>query len=428
VGVKSNPVVLGLGGTVDYELCWDTDMLQRLIDVHGIGPADIGPDRNAEPIETERDLVASVVTFLGDGQGGERYVESSAVLLSFAEHFGYATSLGGTGVRAGLVARVLGVGSTQHLVSIDDHVRRLLPSDIDVICSADHDTTDPHLIVQFPRGATVTLRGGDSDSDSDSDGSGRDAAVRTVTASRANRLIYVNDPPNRELLLSPDLPEVLADAHLFLVSGFNSMQEEDALVARVAQVREAMRRLPDDAVVLFEDAGYHQPAFGSIVLGSLGDRIDAYSLNEDELQLRIGRSVDLLDAEDVRAAVDQLAAITPAPVILLHTHAYALARAENPARWLPVLDSGVRVSGARYAGGDGITRQDIDGMDTRFARSPDGTRVVRALAAADARYAGVPTFVIDVPTPTTIGLGDSFVGGMVAALELARRGAPVTSA
>jgi ADP-dependent phosphofructokinase/glucokinase len=401
----THPVVLGLGGTVDFELRWDAAVLERLAAEHGVRADELGGER---PIETERDLVVSILSFLDRGTGGEQFVASSRLLLDFSARFGYAITLGGTGVRAGLAALLLDVQSTQHLVSIDDNVRRLLPAGIDYICSADTDTLDPHLIIQYPAGARIELADG------------------VVEAAQANRLIYVNDPPNRELVLSERLPETLERASLFVVSGFNSMQETDLLTARVAQLREDIRSLPGDALLIFEDAAYHKPSHAQIVLSGLADKFDVYSLNEDELQLRIGRPVSLLDPEDVRSAVTTLRALVPVPVVVLHTRHYALVSAPDPERWLPVLDGGVVMSGSRYQFGDAMTAAHLESLGSDGQRSSAGTAVIAKLtstrAHADgARIAGVPTFDLDIPSPTTIGLGDSFIGGMVAALELQRR-------
>lgn len=398
----THPVVLGLGGTVDFELRWDASALELLAADLRIRREELDEQRQ---IEGERDLVVTLLAFLARGGGGERFVLERQAIFDLAERFGYAVTLGGTGVRAGLAARLLGVGSTQHLVSIDDTVRRLLPAEIDYICSSDTDTLDPHLIVQYPEGARVVV----------------DGAV--LTAPRENRIIYTNDPPNRLLALSERLPDALEHASLFVVSGFNSMQEADLLAQRVEQLRVAMRRLPDDAVVIFEDAGYHEPSYGPIVLAGLADQLDVYSLNEDELQLRVGRVVGLLDPDDVREALTQLRASVPAPVIVLHTRHYALAEAGDPARWIPVLDGGVVMSGTRYAYGDAMTADDLRRTAATGRRSAAGGALVAALAAGSgARIAGVAAFDLDdVPAPTTIGLGDSFIGGMVAALELERR-------
>lgn len=398
----THPVVLGLGGTVDFELRWDAPALELLAADLRIRREELDEQR---PIAGERDLVVTLLAFLARGGGGERFVLERQAIFDLAERFGYDVTLGGTGVRAGLAARLLGVGSTQHLVSIDDTVRRLLPAEIDYICSSDTDSLDPHLIVQYPEGARIVV----------------DGAV--LTASRENRIIYTNDPPNRLLALSERLPDALEHASLFVVSGFNSMQEADLLAQRVGQLRTAMRRLPDDALVIFEDAGYHEPSYGPIVLAGLADQLDVYSLNEDELQLRVGRAVDLLDPDDVRAALAQLRASVPTPVIVLHTRHYALAEADDPVRWLPVLDGGVVMSGTRYAHGDAMTADDLRRTAAAGRRSAAGAALVAELTAGPGvRIGGVAAFDLDdVSAPTTIGLGDSFIGGMVAALELERR-------
>jgi sugar/nucleoside kinase (ribokinase family) len=178
--------------------------------------------------------------------------------------------------------------------------------------------------------------------------------------------------------------------------------------------------------VLFEDAGYHEPSYGPIVLAGLADQFDVYSLNEDELQLRVGRDVDLLDPDDVARAVATLRERVPVPVLVLHTRFYALVSAAHPEHWIPVLDGGVVMSGSRYRWGDGMTADDLRSLADTGARSAPGRALVDALTAAGAspdgtRIGGVPAFDLDVAEPTTIGLGDSFVGGMVAALELERR-------
>ncbi|MBU4335414.1 MAG: ADP-dependent glucokinase/phosphofructokinase, partial [Actinobacteria bacterium] len=139
--------VLGLGGTVDYEIVWDTATLQALVDEVGLTEADLDLHH---PVQTERDLVVSIVSFVAAGVGGERFVASSAVIDAFAARFATAVTLGGTGVRAGIAMAAFGLPSTVHLVSIDDNVRRLLPPQISYVCSAQGDTLDPHLIVQYP--------------------------------------------------------------------------------------------------------------------------------------------------------------------------------------------------------------------------------------------------------------------------------------
>ncbi|MGN7967575.1 ADP-dependent glucokinase/phosphofructokinase [Microbacterium sp. 22179] len=386
-------LVLGLGGTVDFELRWDSAVVGRLAREHRIRRHELTA---AASIVDERSLLVAVLAFVAAGTGAERFVESSEVIERFAAHFDVAVTLGGTGVRAGLVLDSLGIPSVQHLVSIDDNVRRLLPERVSYVSSADRDTLDPHLIVQYPVGAHVRLIDGD------------------IVSPSANRLIFANDPPNREMRLADDLPAALAGASLFLVSGFNTMQDHDLLERRLDELLVALASLPDDALVYYEDAGFYTRAFSHTVRDRLLSRIDVYGMNEDELQEYLGRSVDLLDPADVIAALTAIARLIPAPALVVHTRHWAIAVGSDAARHRAALESAVRVAATRYRLGDGFSSSDAE-ETAAMARSRRGTELVAAVERGIPGAVGVPAFALDIAEPTTIGLGDTFVGGFLAA-------------
>ena len=275
-------VVLGLGGCVDYEVAWEPAILQQLATRYAIQPDELS---TSVVVRSERDLLCSVLAFVRDGVGGERFVASSDIVEVFAARFARRITLGGTNVRAAVAMSRLGLRSTLHLVSIDDNVRGLLPPEVSYVCSAVEDSTDPHLIVQFPEGARIRV--GDVE----------------LQAPRANRLIYVNDPPNRELLVSPQLGDVLRTATVFLLSGFNAMQDAAPLEARLRALRAHMRSLPAGALVVYEDAGFHVPELRQQIREGLLDLIDVYGMNEDEMHAYLGRQVEVLDAEAMAKAL-----------------------------------------------------------------------------------------------------------------------------
>jgi len=394
----ADDLVLGLGGTVDYEIRWDAAVLTALAAEHGIHLDEL---TTTTPIIDERSLVITVLAFLATGGGGERFVLSSDIVERFAAHFDVEITLGGTGVRAGIALDRIGVPTVQHLVSIDDNVRRLLPPSMRVVSSATRDTLDPHLIVQYPEGATVQL------------------VDAVVTAPASNRLIFANDAPNREMAIAADLGEALAGAAAFLVSGFNTMQDADLIARRLDDLVAAMERLPANALVYYEDAGFYQRDLSAIVRARLLDRIDVYGTNEDELQEYLGRPIDLLDVDDVAEALAEAHALIPARALVVHTKYWAIAVGPNAAAHRAALDSAVRTAATRYRLGDACTAADLD--DTaRLPRHPGGRAVVDAVQRRRGAT-GVPAYLVDTAHPTTIGLGDTFVGGFLAAVPAAAR-------
>ena len=61
-------LVLGLGGCLDYEIVWNPDVVQSLVDEYGIEPHEASTDVE---VDSERDLVCSILGFLREGVGGE---------------------------------------------------------------------------------------------------------------------------------------------------------------------------------------------------------------------------------------------------------------------------------------------------------------------------------------------------------------------
>lgn len=98
-------IVLGLGNTVDYELQWDSGVLERLILEYGIRSDEI---RDFDSVHSEREMILSVLHFFRDSTGGERFVADPSVIRQFAGRFRTKTALGGTPVRAALAMEKVG--------------------------------------------------------------------------------------------------------------------------------------------------------------------------------------------------------------------------------------------------------------------------------------------------------------------------------
>lgn len=388
-------VVLGLGGTVDYEIRWDSAVMDELVASYGIRPEELS---RTIPVETERDLTLTLLAFLRDGVGGERFIASSDVVEAFAARFEKRVTLGGTPVRAALAMSKIGVPSTVHLVSIDDDVRRLLPAGCQYVCSAPGDSTDPHLIVQFSQGDAVRV--GDV----------------VLAAPYPNRVIYTNDPPNTEMLLSNQLGGLLGTADVFLVSGLNVMNDPSALEERLQELRGLIRRLGPGARVVYEDAGFHLPEFGDRVRDAMAAMVDVYSLNEDEMQAYLGRELDLLDAAEMECALTQLRAVVPARALIVHTKYWSAALGQEAASFTASLRGGITMASTRFCHGDDFTAADYHAV-ARMPTHPAGAEFSTAIEERLAPLVRcLPALALTPAVPTTIGLGDSFVGGFIAAL------------
>jgi ADP-dependent phosphofructokinase/glucokinase len=388
-------VVLGLGGAIDYEIDWDPAIVEELATGYDIQPHELS---TSVVVRSERDLLRSVLAFVRDGAGGERFVASSDIVETFAARFPRRITLGGTAVRAASAMSRLGLPSTVHLVSIDDTVRELLPPHVSYLCSAVADSTDPHLIVQFP--ADTRVRVGDA----------------LLEAPRANRLIYVNDPPNRDLLVSPQLGDVLRTAAVFLVSGFNAMQDASALDARLQALRGHMRSLPAGARVVYEDGGFHVPELSRQIRCGLVDLVDVWGLNEDEMQGYLARRLDLLDAPAMAEGLRELSALIPTRTLVVHTKFWSLSFGAAAESYRAALEAGNAMSGARYLFGDQFTGADYAAV-RRGRRREDGRAFAQRLESLlPGQVCCEPSYRLSSAKPTTVGLGDSFVGGFIAAL------------
>ncbi len=392
----SGTIVLGLGDNIDYEIRWDSAVLEALIRRYAIKNGELSQEIE---IAGERALAVSILRFLRDEKGGECFVHAPRIIEDFSQYFTKRVTLGGTSVRAAIAMHKIGFASSVHLVTMNPYVRELLPEDCRYICSADEERIYPHLIVQYYEGTTV-----DAD----------DIHIRTK---RANRIIYVNDPDNMLMKLSPQLGDLIADAGVFLISGFNAMQDRPLLESRLDELNRAMRKLSADAQVFYEDGCFHIPEFSQVVRQKLLHRINIYSLNEDEFQSYIGRSVALLDAPAVLAALPDLYRRIPVPVLVIHTRYWALAYGDNACEYGNALKGGITMAGTRFRFGDDFSMSDYQATETSPLQEP-GLRFSETINASGAgKVCCLACVQAEESSATTIGLGDAFVGGFIPRLQ-----------
>ncbi|VEG29458.1 ADP-dependent glucokinase/phosphofructokinase [Actinomyces howellii] len=389
-------IVLGLGGTVDYEVRWDARAFQALVDSHRITLAEL-QDGPSPVVDDERGVVVTVLRAMRHGRGAECYVSDRRALGSLGSRLAHVTTLGGTCVRAALAIERLGVPSTVHLVSMSQEVRERLPEAVEWVCSAREDSLDPHLIVQFPSGAVIRLLDGQ------------------VEADRPNRVIAVNDAPNEHLVLADELPGLLARASAVLVSGLNTMKSREELGTRLDELARALEAVPEGVEVVYEDAGFHDDSLRAVVRDALGPLVSLHSLNEDEAQGYLGRAVDLADPAEVAAMMHDLHHVLGAPAVMVHTSRYAAVTGHRAEVFREAGEAGCRVAATRFVHGDAYGPAEYAAV-ARSRRQEVGLRLAAVPEVVGAGVLVAPGFEVRSERPTTIGLGDAFIGGVVGRL------------
>ena len=391
----SEKIALGFCNNVDYEIVWDSAVLAELVIRYQIDADE--PNARA-PIQSERDLIVSILGYMKAGAGGERFVSSSAIIEKFAARFEKKITLGGTSVRAAIAMQKLGHSAALHLITQNEQVRRLVPAGNPYVCSNEGDTIYPHLIVQFGLDDRVC------------------AGPIDIRARKPNRLIYHCNADRIAMRVNPHFADLISDAQVFLISGFNAMQDKRLLRRRLATVSQLLARLPAAATVFFEDGCYYNPSFRQVIYGALAQRINIYSMNEDEMQARLKRKVALRDADQVRRALADLRRIIRAETIVLHTGNWALAQGEGAGRYREALRAGITMATTRFRYGDEFTLANYRAIECG-PPSDDNAAFARAInSTAGGSFCCVPVADVEQANATTIGLGDAFVGGFLPAL------------
>ncbi len=388
-------IALGFCNNIDYEIVWSREVVEALVLHYRIRADEIS---KGGAIECERDLLLSILGFMSRGEGGERFVSDSAIIERFAMRFRKKVTLGGTSVRAAIAMRKLGYTSALHLITQNDQVRKLIPADSPYVCSNARDSLYPHLIVQFEMGERV--HAGDID----------------IRARQPNRLIYHCNADRIAMRINPDFADLIGDAQVLLVSGFNAMQDERLLIKRLETVSKLLERLPADARVFLEDGGYFDSSFRQLIYRVLGPRISVYSMNEDELQDHLGRSVALGDDAEVRAAVSELQWRIPARALVVHTQYWALACGVGARRYEAALKAGVTMATTRFRYGDDFTLEQYGEIESAAPGDQFASFAESINSVGGDNLFCVPVAAVDQRHATTIGLGDAFVGGFLPAL------------
>ncbi len=404
---------MGYTSNLDLVLDFHMEELNALLEKYLPG-GDLAKMRPAKLIRTTEELLETVVYYCRCGIGGEVDIEDPDLIR---RSFPYENAMGGTAVQAALALERIGAGSIVHLTDDSEAVRVQLDSPHIRVPAADgtlkgtmeitgRHPQEVHVILQFRKGSVIRL--------------GNQEAVVPVS----NRLILTRNTVNVTLPLDETyLTWIETHARQVssnVLSSFNCILDQAVLEERLDRVIahvQTYRQNNPDGTVYFEDAHYHDPVIRRRCIERLYPHVDIMSMNEEELASTLemfGRSADISDilscVDGVQFLMDRFRIRRG---VVVHTKDYAMYIGDRGGADIGTgLAAGCMLATAKAANGHYGTDADIRSV-MELPLSETGLKNLEILKEKGLGESVllVPTFYLDRPK-YTIGLGDSFTGGM----------------
>lgn len=395
----SERIAMGFHTCVDYELVWDTKVVEEQIKAFDIRADELRMDIE---VDSERAIWIVCLAHFKEGIGGEAVPSEPEDCERFASHFEYKVTLGGTATRAAIILDGLGYPTLLQTSCYNEHVKRLMPKGVRALpgVDKDHNKVYPHVVLQCRGG--VRIHANDID----------------FVTPRENRIMVSRDFDSLNIPVLPEeFGKMITDVDVFLLGCFSEVIDKDVLKGCMEKTRALLSHLKKDAVVVLEDGCYVKKEFRYYVHEQLAQVIDVLSMNEDELQDYIGRRIDILNPQAVKEALENVRESTGVKTLITHSAAWALAYGENASGMREALEGGSIAASTRFRMGDGFTLKDFEATK-EIPDKAQGIRFCEELRGLlGEKVCCIPSKDLSfVEHPTVVGLGDTFAGGLLTGL------------
>lgn len=405
-----------MGYTSNLDLLCDfrVEKLNELLAEHMAGRR-LSDMRIAQEIRTMDDLLETVVYYCIHGIGGEADVVDTQLVR---DSFSFKNGMGGTAVQAAMALAEVGGETLVHLTDDSKEVCDQLSSPcIHVILEdgrmgqagdvVSHNPQEIHFIIQFKKGDVVRL--GD----------------QAVEIPCSNRVILTKNTVNVYVpFWEPYFKWIEQNAKQVssnVLSSFNCILDADVLKERLEYVKnhvQIYRANNPDGIVYFEDAHYHDVDVRRLCIETLYPHVDILSMNEEELQYTLKEMYQYeLDIEDIASCIDGVEFLQKKfgirRGVIVHTKDYAMFVGDPAGVDIESgLMYGMMMATAKAINGGYGTKEQIKDV-LKLPMSPKGMENLERVTGSpyENRVILVPTKYLDKPK-YTIGLGDSFTGGV----------------
>lgn len=407
-------VAMGYTSNLDLLCDFDVQLLNKLLE-RNTPKANLKEMKCADKIKTIEELLGTVVYYCTKGIGGEVDVENVELV---ANSFHFKHGMGGTATQAAMALSQVGCPSVVHLTDDSKDVCDILDSPYIYAVSRDGvlvntkslDQTNEqeiHFIIQFKKGDKIKLN------------------EQEVEIPCSNRLILTKVTVNEFVPFSKSYFEWIegnADkVSSNVLSSFNCLADKNILQERLDYVKghiEKYRNNNPEGIVFFEDAHYHDIEIRRMCLETIYSQVDIVSLNEEELKYTLNEMYNFnVDIEDVFSCIEGAKFIRDKfeihKGVIVHTKDYSMYVGEKLRCDIEQgLMYGNMLATAKAQNGSYGTKEQIREV-LEFELSPKGMKNYSLIR--ESKYKDevilVPSKYIDKPR-YTIGLGDSFVGGV----------------
>lgn len=397
-------IVLGFHACVDFELKWDPKKIEELIRYYDIKEEELTTDELN--IDSERKLLLASLGHMKAGVGAEFIPEKPEICFDFAQHFDYKTTIGGTAARAAIAISKLGYESALSMVCYNKYIKELLPEKVHYYSNVgeNHGDVYPHVVLSYPANAHIQANG-----------------VDFVTP-RENRMMFSRDVDSLNMVISQGFAPMLKDAEVMLLSCFSEVLDEAILKERMVQVNQLLEELPEKAFVVMEDGCYVNKEFRVYVHEALHEKLDALSMNEDEMQEYIGKRINIMNPAAVLDAIRYIYERINVPLLIVHSAKWAIAYGKDADKMAHVLEGGTNSASTRFCYGDDSGVKEYEETAKLAVRQDSIVFGEELEKMSDRAICCVPSKDLSfVEHPVVVGLGDSFAGGLLPELVLEKR-------
>lgn len=407
-------MAMGCTSNLDLLCEFDAERLNRLLEQHLQGEK-LADMKTVPLIQNIQDLLRTIVYYCVRGIGGEADVSDVELVKTC---FDCREGMGGTAVQAALALAGLHCDSVVHLTDDSREVCRLLESPFVYTISEEEQAVhtdqikqtqeqEVHCIVQFQKGSVIRL------------------GEEKVEIPCSNRLILTKITVNASVPLSKKYLKWVEEHATYIksnvISSLNAILDRDVLKQRLKELEQHIQRYREnnpEGIVFFEDAHYHDDEVRKLCLETLYSFVDIVSLNEEELKYTLEEMYDFrVEIENIKSCVEGARFIRKKlglqKGVIIHTKDYSMYVGEELKADIEkgLMYGNMLATAKAYHGWYG-TKETVEEI-LKFPLSPKGLEHYRTIE--EGKYAEkvvlVPSKYMDKPR-YTIGLGDSFVGGV----------------